>query len=65
MNMQADWNNNAVEACTKDGKNAPSMDKYSASKVLAEKWAWNFVEENKANIGFDVVTIIPPWVRRA
>ena len=36
---------------------------YQKSKILAEKAAWNFYEEQKkAGKGFELVTILPSWV---
>lgn len=35
---------------------------YSASKVLAERGAWEFVEKNKESINFDLVSINPSFV---
>src|ERR1700733_15477036 len=34
-------------------------------KALAERAAWEFVEKNKDNINFDLVTILPPFVSSA
>jgi len=34
-------------------------------KALAERAAWDFVEKNKDNINFDLVTILPPFVSSA
>jgi nucleoside-diphosphate-sugar epimerase len=38
----------------------PGPIKYVASKVLAERAAWSWVEKNKPT--FDLVTVLPPWV---
>lgn len=35
---------------------------YGASKVLAERGAWEFVEKNKDSINFDLVAINPSFV---
>lgn len=59
---EADWNQPAVDVVTEQGANAPNNLKYPASKVLAERAAWDFVEKNKGEIGFDVTTVCPPWV---
>jgi nucleoside-diphosphate-sugar epimerase len=52
---EADWNPVTVEEATRD----PSTG-YRASKTLAEKAAWKFVEEEKPN--FTISTINPPLV---
>ena len=55
---EADWNPVTYEEA-KD----PSMDGgsvYSASKVFAERAAWDFVKEQKPN--FSLVTICPPML---
>ena len=33
-----------------------------ASKTLAEKAAWEFVDANKSKISWDFVAINPPWI---
>lgn len=58
-----EWNQAAVDALNRQGKDAPEWTKYNASKVLAERAAWAFVEKNRSDIGFDIVTLCPPWVR--
>lgn len=45
------------------GKEATAVHKYRASKVLAERAAWKFLEDNKGSVAFDLVTICPPMVR--
>jgi len=44
------------------GRDAPAITKYRASKALAERAAWDFVEQHKAEIDWDFVTINPPYV---
>lgn len=38
------------------------MSKYHASNVLAERAAWNFMEQYKTGLSFDLVVIAPPYV---
>jgi len=57
-----DWNTSAIEACEKLGRNAMPGQKYLASKALAEKAAWAFYHENKKNVNWDLVVIVPPYV---
>jgi nucleoside-diphosphate-sugar epimerase len=52
---EADWNPVTIEEADRD----PSTG-YRASKTLAEKAAWKFVEGEKPN--FDIATINPPLV---
>ncbi|KAG8893630.1 methylglyoxal reductase (NADPH-dependent) gre2, partial [Tulasnella sp. 408] len=56
---EADWNDETVDLVREKGKAASGGDKYAASKVLAERAIWAFVEANKASVGFDVLTILP------
>lgn len=57
-----DWNDTALEQLKADGKNAHYLVKYRASKVLAERAAWEFYEENKGKVGWDLVVLNPPIV---
>ncbi|KAF8139606.1 hypothetical protein EV363DRAFT_1249436 [Boletus edulis] len=66
---EADWNNQCLEILKKfedEGRKneAPNMVKYRASKTLAERSAWEFVNnlENKARIKWDLVMLNPPFV---
>ncbi|WVW79105.1 hypothetical protein I302_101070 [Kwoniella bestiolae CBS 10118] len=57
---ERDWNKVDLETCDKLGSDAPGDSKYRASKVLAEKAFWKFLEDEKP--AFDGVTIHPPMV---
>ncbi|KAI0641577.1 NAD-P-binding protein [Trametes meyenii] len=59
---EAEWNDPDVKRVEKEGAAAPSIYKYNASKVLAERAAWDFVEKHKSEISFDLATIAPSWV---
>lgn len=59
---EADWNDQMVEDVKKNGRNAHMYSKYCASKTLAERAAWEFVEKNKGKIGWDLVVLNPPYV---
>ncbi|PCH42487.1 NAD(P)-binding protein [Wolfiporia cocos MD-104 SS10] len=59
---ELDWNDSAVEAVRTKGRAASQPDKYRASKVLAERAAWEFVEKNKERVSWDLVTLNPPFV---
>ncbi|KZS90133.1 NAD(P)-binding protein [Sistotremastrum niveocremeum HHB9708] len=59
---EKDWNKASPKEVETKGKKASAFDKYLASKTLAEQAAWNFVEEHKADITWDLVTILPPYI---
>ncbi|KAF8314102.1 D-lactaldehyde dehydrogenase [Clavulina sp. PMI_390] len=59
---EADWNTSSPGLVEKLGKKASAGDKYRASKTLAEKAAWEFVEANRDQISFDLVTINPTLI---
>ncbi|KAJ7595124.1 D-lactaldehyde dehydrogenase [Mycena floridula] len=44
------------------GSAAPVHLMYEAYKTLQEKAAWNFYNDNKANVQWDLVTLIPPYL---
>lgn len=55
-----DWNDHSVRSVHELGGNAPQWDKYLASKVLAERAAYRWVDDNKPS--FDLSFILPCWV---
>ncbi len=55
-----DWNQQSIDEVAARGADAWRMHWYRASKTLAERAAWRYVEEEKP--GFDVATICPPYV---
>ncbi|WVQ82102.1 hypothetical protein IAT38_004230 [Cryptococcus sp. DSM 104549] len=57
---EKDWNKVDLKICEAMGDAAPGDSKYRASKVLAEKAFWSFLEDKKP--AFDGVTIHPPMV---
>jgi nucleoside-diphosphate-sugar epimerase len=59
---EKDWNEQAPAVVEKEGRAAAPMQKYRASKVLAERAAWKLYEENKSQ-GWDLVLLNPPYVR--
>ncbi|EJD07758.1 NAD-binding protein [Fomitiporia mediterranea MF3/22] len=56
------WNEESIAIVKEKGREAPAQEKYRASKSLAEKAAWDFVEKNKSSITWDLVTLCPPFV---
>ncbi len=66
---ESSWNDFSVQRCEEKGKDAEPMHKYRASKVLAERAAWDFYENAKKELGekgetlgWDLVVFNPPFV---
>ena len=59
---EADWNEASIALVRAQGAKAPNIFKYLASKTLAEKAAWEFVEKNKGKLPWDLVVLNPPYV---
>jgi nucleoside-diphosphate-sugar epimerase len=59
---ESNWNNSAVETVKTKGAAAGPVLIYLASKTLAEKAAWEFVDAHKSKISWDLVAINPPLV---
>ncbi|TEB26681.1 D-lactaldehyde dehydrogenase [Coprinellus micaceus] len=59
---EADWNERVIKQVEEGGSNVHFFLFYRASKILAEKAAWNFYNTNKSSIGWDMTTINPPYV---
>ncbi len=59
---ESNWNNSAVEAVKTKGSEAGPVAIYLASKTLAEKAAWEFVDAHKSEISWDLVAINPPFI---
>jgi len=57
---EEDWNTYSPGVIEKEGHEAPGADKYRASKTLAERAAWDFMEKNHPS--WDFATINPPLV---
>ncbi len=57
---EKDWNISSVENVEKKGKDQEGPDAYRASKTMAERAAWEFVETHKPS--WDLVTVNPPLV---
>ncbi|KDN36642.1 putative D-lactaldehyde dehydrogenase [Tilletiaria anomala UBC 951] len=60
LNVDEDWNEYDPKEVEKQGKDVPGIVAYRASKVLAEKAAWKFVETHKPT--WDLSTVQPPLV---
>ena len=59
---EVDWNEDSIVAVREQGAKADNGVKYQASKTLAERAAWDFVEKNKGKISWDLVVLNPPYV---
>lgn len=59
---EKDWNEASIAEVNEKGKAAAAVAKYRASKTLAERAAWEFVEKHKGEIGWDLVVLNPPFV---
>lgn len=56
---QTDWNEHSPKIIEENGKNSTPWAVYDASKTLAERAAWAFVEREKPT--FDVTAIVPTF----
>ena len=59
---EKNWNQSTPRECEEKGRNASQSSKYRASKTLAERAAWQFMEDNKSQLKFDLTCINPPFV---
>ena len=59
---EENWNGISVKEVETKGSAASGADKYRASKTLAERAAWAFVDINKSKLKWDLVVINPPYV---
>ncbi|KAJ6568631.1 NAD(P)-binding protein [Mycena capillaripes] len=55
-----DWNTKSITVVEEQGVQAPDVDKYCASKSLAEKAAWDFKKAH--DVPWDLVTLCPPFI---
>ncbi|KAF8875091.1 hypothetical protein CPB84DRAFT_1966828 [Gymnopilus junonius] len=59
---ETQWGDEAIEIVQEKGRDAPPMMKYKASKTLAEKAAWDFYNQHKNEVQWDLVVLHPPFV---
>ncbi|KDR70025.1 hypothetical protein GALMADRAFT_255392 [Galerina marginata CBS 339.88] len=59
---ERDWNITSPKEVEAQGNKCAPMTIYRASKVLAEKGAWDFYEKHKTEVRWDVGVINPPFV---
>ncbi|KAH7325291.1 hypothetical protein B0J17DRAFT_723064 [Rhizoctonia solani] len=56
---EAHWNDESVRIVEEKGETATPLEHYAASKSLAERAAWKFMEDNQTEVNFDLVTVLP------
>ncbi|KAK7692465.1 hypothetical protein QCA50_004090 [Cerrena zonata] len=59
---EKDWNESAITEVETKGAEAGPINAYMASKTLAEKAAWKWYEQNKAQVKWDMTVLNPPFV---
>ncbi|KAH6904520.1 D-lactaldehyde dehydrogenase [Coprinopsis sp. MPI-PUGE-AT-0042] len=57
-----DWNESALQLVKEQGSAAGVQTIYSASKVYAERAAWDFYHKHKNEVSWDLTVICPPLV---
>ncbi|KAI0826050.1 NAD-binding protein [Irpex lacteus] len=59
---ETNWNETSVPDVRAKGRNAHQLAKYRASKVLAERALWEWYEQHKSVVSWDITAIHPPLV---
>ena len=59
---ETSWNEVCVEEVDRLGAGASGPAKYATSKTLAERKAWEWYEERKRTLPWDLVSLVPVWV---
>ncbi|KAF8879126.1 hypothetical protein BD779DRAFT_1803440 [Infundibulicybe gibba] len=59
---ETNWNDEVVRFVEEKGKGASGAIKYDASKTLAERAAWSFLDKHRHEVGWDLVCLNPPYV---
>ena len=65
---ETSWNEHSPALVREKGRDAPGLEKYRASKTLAERAAWELYEAERAKdlaedaLGWDLVTLLAPLV---
>ncbi|CAE6488474.1 unnamed protein product [Rhizoctonia solani] len=59
VHNESHWNDEVVKRLQDREYKATDIERYMASKCLSEKAAWKFIEDNKSEVNFDLVTILP------
>lgn len=56
---QSAWNTRSEEILQAEGKKTNVFSVYCASKIIAERAAWDFIEKEKPS--FDFATVLPAF----
>lgn len=56
------WNETSLDEVKRLGASASRMGKYRASKTLAERAAWEWYEERKGTLVWDLVVLVPVFI---
>ncbi len=59
---ESDWNDTAVREVREKGREASQIEKYRASKTLAERAAWEWYDVHKTSLRWDMVVLNPTFV---
>ncbi|KAF6742236.1 D-lactaldehyde dehydrogenase [Ephemerocybe angulata] len=59
---EKDWNDASIAVVQEQGRDASLIDKYRASKVKAERAAWDFYNNHRGEIQWDMTVLNPPFV---
>ncbi|KAF8601895.1 NAD-P-binding protein [Ceratobasidium sp. AG-I] len=62
QHTEAHWNETILNVVKEKGDKATPTELYTASKTLAEKAAWKFVDDNRDEINFDLVAMLPSYI---
>ncbi|PPQ89823.1 hypothetical protein CVT25_007524 [Psilocybe cyanescens] len=59
---ETNWCDDSLAEVRERGSKAPMLAKYSASKALSEKAAWEFYHDHQKEVGWDLVALLPAMV---
>lgn len=62
QHTESHWNERILEVIKEKGDKSAPGELYTASKTLAEKAAWQFMDDNKGRINFDLVAVNPSYI---
>ncbi|EIW83698.1 D-lactaldehyde dehydrogenase [Coniophora puteana RWD-64-598 SS2] len=59
---ELDWNEECLKNLERLGSDVSPNDIYAASKVLAERGAWDFWKDNRPTVQWDLAVLHPAWI---
>jgi len=59
---EEEWNDYAINDVKTKGKKSDGLSKYSASKTIAERAAWELYHKHKASLPWDMVALNPSYI---